>query len=169
MYYNAKNFNQSEGSFMSVGKMLGIIFLVGFIAIQLIPVDRSNPKSDPVQEVKAPTEVKEIFERSCYDCHSNKTHWPWYSGIAPIKWFVARDVKVGRQWLNFSEWESYDETKKRKLKEMIFTAVGLAMPLGMYVKVHPDAKLTPKDRDLIRKWTGIDPEEIMNHPKRHLY
>ncbi len=154
---------------MSVGKTLGIFFLVAIVAIQLIPVDMSNPKSDPSLEVKAPAEVKAILERSCYDCHSNKTHWPWYSHIAPIKWFIARDVKVGRQWLNFSEWEKYDDKRKKKLKEMIFTAVGLAMPLGMYVKAHPYAKLTPKDRDLIRSWTGVNPEEIMNNPKRHLY
>jgi mono/diheme cytochrome c family protein len=154
---------------MSTGKTLGIIFLTGLIAIQLIPVDRSDPKSDPALEVKAPTEVKEIFERSCYDCHSNKTRWPWYSSIAPMKWFIARDVKVGRQWLNFSEWESYDEAKKKKLKEMIFTAVGLAMPLGMYVQAHPHAKLSPEDREKIREWTGIKPEDIMNNPKRRLY
>ncbi|BDY12895.1 heme-binding domain-containing protein [Hydrogenimonas cancrithermarum] len=154
---------------MSAGKMLGLIFLIGFSMIQLIPVERSNPKSDPALEIKAPTEVKEIFERSCYDCHSNKTRWPWYSNIAPMKWFIARDVRVGRQWLNFSEWESYDEAKKKKLKEMIFTAIGLAMPLGMYVQAHPQAKLSPEDREKIREWTGIKPEDIMNNPKRRLY
>ena len=154
---------------MSVGKTLGIIFLGAIVAIQLIPVDRENPRSDPALEIKAPAEVKAIFERSCYDCHSNKTHWPWYSYVAPIKWFVSRDVKVGRQWLNFSEWEKYDEAKKRKLKEMIFTSIGMAMPLGMYAKAHPDARLTPKERAVIRKWTGINPETIMNRPKRHLY
>ncbi|MCF6201650.1 MAG: heme-binding domain-containing protein, partial [Hydrogenimonas sp.] len=94
---------------MSVGKMLGIFFVVAFLLMQLIPYERTNPKSDPKLEIKAPAKVQEIFIRSCYDCHSNRTNWPWYSAIAPAKWFVVRDVNVGRKWLNFSEWESYDE------------------------------------------------------------
>ncbi len=154
---------------MSVGKMLGIFFVVAFLLIQLIPYERTNPQSDPKLEIKAPAKVQEIFVRSCYDCHSNRTNWPWYSAIAPAKWFVARDVNVGRQWLNFSEWESYDEKKKKRLKEMIFVAVGLAMPLGTYVKVHPEAALSQEDRETIREWTGVRPEDIMNRPKRHLY
>jgi len=154
---------------MSVGKTLGIVFVIGFIVMQLIPTQRSNPKTDPSLEIKARADVKAIFKRSCYDCHSNETKWPWYSSIAPMKWFIARDVHVGRQWLNFSEWESYDEKKKKKLKEMIFTAVGLAMPLGMYVQAHPEAKLSAKDREIIRNWTGLTPEDVMNNPKRRLY
>jgi hypothetical protein len=154
---------------MSVGKSLALLFAALFIGMQLIPVERSNPKSDPKLALKAPPEVQAIFARSCYDCHSNETRWPWYSAIAPMKWFIARDVKVGRQWLNFSEWESYDEAKKAKLKAMIFKAVGLAMPLGLYVKAHPEAKLSPQDKQTIRDWTGIDPEEIMNNPKKYLY
>ncbi len=154
---------------MSVGKTLALIFLALFIGMQLIPVERANPESDPALEIKAPADVKAIFKRSCYDCHSNETRWPWYSNIAPAKWFIARDVKVGRQWLNFSEWEKYDDAKKEKLKAMIFKAVGLAMPLGTYVKMHKEAQLSQKDRDTIRQWTGISPEEIMNNPKRYLY
>ncbi|WP_457595486.1 heme-binding domain-containing protein [Hydrogenimonas sp.] len=154
---------------MSAGKMLGLFFLAGLLLIQLIPYERSNPESDPGMEIEAPPEVMAIFKRSCYDCHSNETKWPWYSAIAPVKWFVARDVKVGRQWLNFSEWKNYDEKRQAKLKEMIFVAVGLAMPLGTYVKAHPEAALTREDRERIRAWTGIRPEDIMNRPKRHLY
>ncbi|WP_456402268.1 heme-binding domain-containing protein [Hydrogenimonas sp.] len=154
---------------MSAGKMLGLFFLAGLLLIQLIPYERSNPESDPGVEIEAPPEVMAIFKRSCYDCHSNETKWPWYSAIAPVKWFVARDVKVGRQWLNFSEWKNYDEKRQAKLKEMIFVAVGLAMPLGTYVKAHPEAALTREDRERIRAWTGIRPEDIMNRPKRHLY
>ncbi|WP_457598464.1 heme-binding domain-containing protein [Hydrogenimonas sp.] len=154
---------------MSAGKMLGLFFLAGLLLIQLIPYERSNPESDPGMEIEAPPEVMAIFKRSCYDCHSNETKWPWYSAIAPVKWFVARDVKVGRQWLNFSEWKNYDEKRRAKLKEMIFVAVGLAMPLGTYVKAHPEAALTREDRERIRAWTGIRPEDIMNRPKRHLY
>ncbi|NPA30117.1 MAG: heme-binding domain-containing protein [Epsilonproteobacteria bacterium] len=149
--------------------MLGLFFLILIVGMQLIPVEMTNPQSDPKLEIKAPADVQAIFVRSCYDCHSNHTKWPWYSHVAPVKWFVARDVKVGRQWLNFSEWETYDEAKKEKLKAMIFKAVGLAMPLGLYVKAHPEAALSAEDKQKIREWTGINPEDIMNNPKKYLY
>jgi hypothetical protein len=32
------------------------------------------------------------------DCHSNLTHWPWYSNIAPISWLVQKDVEDGREF-----------------------------------------------------------------------
>jgi len=154
---------------MSVGKMLGIMFIAGFTIMQLIPIQRNNPKTDSSLEIKAATNVKAIFKRSCYDCHSNETKWPWYSNIAPMKWFIARDVDVGRQWLNFSVWESYDEKKKKKLKKMIFTAIELAMPLGMYLQAHPEAKLSTKDRETIRNWTGLTLEDVINNPRGRLY
>jgi hypothetical protein len=57
-------------------------------AAQLVPVKRDNP---PVTfEVDAPAEVKTILERSCFDCHSNRTRWPGYSRVAPVSWLVAR-------------------------------------------------------------------------------
>lgn len=41
-------------------------------AIQLEPIDRSNP---PVEsEASAPAEVRAILERSCYDCHRDHEH-----------------------------------------------------------------------------------------------
>ena len=126
-----------------------------FGAMQLIPsYEKSNPTTDPALEIQEPKGVVEIFKRSCYDCHSNKTRWPWYADVAPMKWVVRRDVKEGRKALNFSLWNSYDEQKKQKLKKEIFRSVELAMPLPQYLWLHPEAKLGPKEKKLIQKWAS---------------
>ncbi len=126
-----------------------------FGAMQLIPsYEKSNPTTDPALEIQEPKEVVEIFKRSCYDCHSNKTRWPWYADVAPMKWVVRRDVKEGRKALNFSLWNSYDEQKKQKLKKEIFRSVELAMPLPQYLWLHPEAKLSHKEKKLIQKWAS---------------
>ncbi len=79
-----------------------IILIVILVAIQFIPVDKTNP---PVTaELDAAMEIISVFKRSCYDCHSNETVWPWYSSIAPVSWLVTADVKEARKHLNFSEW-----------------------------------------------------------------
>ncbi|MDP7007957.1 MAG: heme-binding domain-containing protein [Phycisphaerales bacterium] len=119
----------------------------------IFPVDRTNP---PVTgEIEAPEEVMAILRRSCYDCHSNETVWPWYSYVAPASWLVARDVQKGRDELNFSEWDSYTTKQKRhKRKECGEEVEDGEMPLWFYVPLHPNADLTAEDVDLLVSWSS---------------
>ena len=123
----------------------------GFVAIQLVPASRENP---PVEgDVGAPTEVASILRRSCYDCHSHETRWPWYSGIAPMSWLVAGDVRDGRKHLNFSRWNRLDEGKRlHALEEIDEVLVEGEMPLRAYLLTHPGAELTPADVATLREW-----------------
>jgi hypothetical protein len=132
-------------------KRIGIGLIVLVIALQFFPVERTNPpeRSEP----PGPPELQALLRRSCFDCHSNETAWPWYAKIAPISLLIARDVKNGRKEVNFSTWEKLDETRKaRKLKEIAKEVGEGDMPLFYYVPLHPDAKLTPAERELIVKW-----------------
>lgn len=132
-------------------KRTGSALLVILIAIQFFPADKNNPpeRSAPA----APAEVQVLLRRACFDCHSNETVWPWYSQIAPASLLIARDVQKGRKEVNFSIWEKYDEKRKaRKLKEIARQVEKGDMPLFYYVLLHPDAKLSPGERDLIVKW-----------------
>jgi len=134
------------------------IYVFGtFLAIQLIQVDIPVNETDPALEITAPVEVMAILKRACYDCHSNEVNLPWYSKVAPISWTVSRHVDLGRQWVNFSIWETYtDEQKDKKLLET-YKAVYRAMPLTSYMSQHPEAVLSKQDRELIRTWTGKAP------------
>ena len=64
------------------------------VVIQFIPVNRNNP--EVTGEINAPEEVMAILRRSCYDCHSNETVWPWYSYVAPASWLISHAVHDGR-------------------------------------------------------------------------
>lgn len=121
------------------------------IGIQLVPVDLSNP---PVEaEIDAPEEVLRILERSCYDCHSNETSWPWYSRIAPVSWLVAHDVREGREHLNFSQWRRLGPEERAKLRDEIREVVEEGeMPLWFYLPLHPEARLRPEDRVILERW-----------------
>ena len=130
-----------------------IILIVILIAIQFIPVDKTNPTV--TAELDAPMEVITVFKRSCYDCHSNETAWPWYSNIAPVSWLVAGDVKDARAHLNFSEWENLSRKDRVKMKEEIWEEIEKGkMPLWKYKILHPDVRLKQKDKNLIRDWAG---------------
>lgn len=128
------------------------IVVVILVGIQLIPVNRTNP---PVRsEVQAPDSVMSLLKRACYDCHSNRTTWPWYSYVAPASWFVVRHVNNGRSDLNFSEWPTFDfeeaEWAMNDIREQVEKG---KMPLKSYLLLHPGARLTEAERRMILDWT----------------
>jgi hypothetical protein len=128
-----------------------LAFVAALVAIQFVPVVRSNP---PVEtEVPAPPEVRTVLRRSCYDCHSNETVWPWYSRVAPVSWLLANDVREGRRELNFSTWNRYTTQQQvKKLKESWEEVEEGEMPLWFYLPMHRDAVLSGNDRQTLHGW-----------------
>jgi hypothetical protein len=133
-----------------------IVLVVAFVAIQFVPVERTNPAVTAA--LVAPEPVAGILKRSCYDCHSNETRWPWYAHVAPVSWLVADDVVKGRKELNLSAWGEYSKAKQASKAESIAEEVEEGrMPLPKYVRIHGDAKLSAEDVKAIREWAdGVD-------------
>jgi hypothetical protein len=130
----------------------GVVLAVAVVAIQFVPVARTNP---PVTgEIPATAEVLAVLRESCYDCHSNETVWPWYSRVAPFSWLVAKDVREAREEMNFSTWAGLaprEQTKYRQ--EILEEAQEGAMPPRLYKLPHPGARLTDGDLAVLRTWT----------------
>ena len=104
-------------------KIIAIILFLGFVGLQFMRPERTNPpinESETLEStVEVSNDVQEILKRSCDDCHSNKTVYPWYSNIAPISWSVVDHIRVGRAELNFSKWGTYSKSRQeRKLEEI---------------------------------------------------
>lgn len=132
-------------------KIFLFLILLAFVGIQFVKVDRTNPPI--IKEIQAPPQVKEILRKSCYDCHSNETNWPWYSHVAPLSWLIANDVEEGRKHLNFSEWEKYTIRKKEELKNEIWEEVrDDKMPMVIYTYSHPSARLDITQKNVIKNW-----------------
>ena len=143
---------KSQGTKKIIFRIL-IALLIVFIGIQFISAEKSNP---PVTGAMVfPQDVKSIIQRSCLDCHSNETVWPWYSSIAPVSWLVSKDVAKGRKKLNFSEWDSYtDKRQRHKLKEILEEIDEGEMPMPIYTFIHSDATLTDNEKEIIRNWVN---------------
>ena len=92
-------------------KHAAIIFIVVLAAAQLVRPERANPATDASHTIQAEAGTASglvaVLDRSCRDCHSNGTVWPWYTQIAPVSWLMAYGVTAGRKAVNFSEWTSY--------------------------------------------------------------
>ena len=99
-------------------------------------------------------EVAAIFERSCRDCHSNKTVWPWYTNVAPISWWLSNHVNEGRRDLNMSEWGRLPrDRQERKLRQICDQIEDGEMPLSTYLPMHPAARLSEQDKKTVCDWT----------------
>lgn len=135
-------------------KKLLIFLILIFIGIQLVPMN--VPADLPVKEgnaLEAPENVQAILERSCFNCHSSHTVFPWYSSIAPVSWFTKDHVRDAREKLNFSNWNSYNDEKKMKYLEKLPKAIESKMPLPSYLIMHSEAKLSEADKKAIKEWT----------------
>ena len=142
----------------SAGKaVIGLVVL--FVVMQAVIPARTNPSSDPTMSLGAVKPANAaavaVMDRSCRDCHSNDTTWPWYSRVAPVSWLVARDVRGGRRRLNMSEFGTYPADKQQKrLEEACQQVKEGEMPMWIYTLQHPDAKLQPGEVDLICSLSG---------------
>jgi hypothetical protein len=123
----------------------GIVALVGgFILLQFLPVeDAGNPPVLREPEWDSP-ETRQLVVSACYDCHSNETRWPWYTRIAPVSMLLQRDVKEGRELLNFSEWiGGRNETETEEMVEVVSKG---QMPPPYYLVLHPEARLSEEEK-----------------------
>lgn len=126
-----------------------LAIMVASIAIQLIPYGHNNNNPPVVSEPVWDSPVtRELAKKSCFDCHSNETVWPWYSKIAPISWLVYWDVVEGRKHLNFSEWKG-GSGKHEQPHEITKEVIEGEMPPMQYYIAHPEAKLDDRSKKLL--------------------
>ena len=135
-------------------RLFFLVALVALLIIQFIPVDRSVAKveelSDIFSEYQASEEIQSLVKAACYDCHSLKTKYPWYSQIAPVSWWMKHHVDEGREHLNFSVWSKYSPKKAdHKLEECIEEVQEGEMPLSSYTLTHGDAKLSTDQKNTL--------------------
>jgi len=122
-----------------------------------VPTQTQEPTSRILDNVDIDPATLAILERSCQNCHSEKTVWPWYSRLAPVSWLIARDVQQARRHANLSRWQEYAAGDRQQILSAIGSAVrNHEMPPGRYLLLHPEAKLTEEERQRIYKWTKAE-------------
>ena len=134
-----------------------IALAVLFLIAQVIRPSMSNPAVNESRTLQARAqvspEVQAIMERSCNDCHTSKTVWPWYSQVAPVSWYLSRHVAQGRRHLNLSDWAGYDTKRATRKLDEICEQVKLGeMPMQSYVLLHPSAALSEADKQALCTW-----------------
>lgn len=142
-------------------KWVLIVVACLFVIAQFKRPAKTNPGFDQSMALEAHTQldpkVAAILDRSCNDCHSNKTRWPWYANVAPVSWFVIDHVEEGREHMNLSEWGKYSsDERKALLGDFCELVTENAMPLSSYTPLHPGSKLSDEDKKVICEWAAAE-------------
>lgn len=142
-------------------KWVLIVVACLFVIAQFKRPAKTNPAFDQSMALEAHTQldpkVAAILDRSCNDCHSNKTRWPWYANVAPVSWFVIDHVEEGREHMNLSEWGKYSsDERKALLGDFCELVTENAMPLSSYTPLHPGSKLSDEDKKVICEWAAAE-------------
>lgn len=142
---------------MSRIKKILLAILIAIIAIQFIQPARNKSgqvlPTDISKTYNVPQNVQVILKKSCYDCHSNNTTYPWYSYIQPGGWWLASHIKKGKAELNFSEFGDYSNRKqKSKLFSISKSVEDGTMPYSSYTLIHKNARLTKDEKAIVINW-----------------
>jgi len=140
-------------------KKIGLGLLAVMVIIQFIRPTRNTSTAESPNEIskyyEVPADIHAVLKKSCYDCHSNNTVYPWYTNIQPVGWWLQDHVNEGKGELNFDEFGTYDQKKaKHKFEEIEEVVNEGEMPLSSYTLIHGDAKLSPEQSSAIAAWAG---------------
>ena len=144
-----------------IAKAAFVVLVLGLLGSQTVRPAKTNPAVDQSRTVQSHAqmspEVAAVLKRACGDCHSNETVWPWYSDVAPVSWFVIDHVNHGRRHLNFSDWSRYDRQEADdRLSGIAKSVKAGTMPLTSYTLLHPEARLTQAERNMIVAWAQAE-------------
>jgi hypothetical protein len=130
-------------------KQAALIFVLVLAAAQVVRPERVNPATDASRTIHAyvgtASGLPAVLDRSCRDCHSNDTVWPWYTNIAPVSWLMAYGVTKGRDAVNFSEWAAYSPGQQRILLAVSCDDVTNGKMPGAYALLRPETRLSAQD------------------------
>ncbi|MBD3233296.1 MAG: hypothetical protein GF315_06185 [candidate division Zixibacteria bacterium] len=126
-------------------------------------VERTEP-SDSVEQLSRSElysridsgyqELKPIFERGCYDCHTYNTEYPWYHKLPIAKQIIDGDIEEGRGELLIGGGFPFKSDRKPG-KDLVVIKEVLQedeMPLWQYELLHWDAEPSEEEVDSIINW-----------------
>lgn len=133
--------------------ILGVL-VTAATATQCARPNRATSTADPGHAIRAQLAASNgldsVLDRACGDCHSNTMSSGWYTRVPPFAAVIRRGANEGRKAVNFAEWSAYSPEQRRAfLVASCADAKDGRMPMSAYLRLRPDAKLSPQDVETI--------------------
>lgn len=152
-------------------KKIAVGLLIVLVGLQFVRPQKNESATAAANDIKTKFDVspqiENILKTSCYDCHSNKTVYPWYTNIQPIGLWMQDHVNEGKDELNFSEFAAYSAKRAdHKMKEVIEVLQEDEMPLSSYTLIHGNAKLSDDQKLAVIDWAKAVRAQIKYIPEK---
>ena len=148
--------------------LLAAVIAVGIASLSIHPfgnVKAHRSLSPLLAGADVNPAITQSMERSCKNCHSEKTEWPWYSYVAPVSWLIEKDVHDARSHMNLSRWGEYSlEDKKGLLARLAAAVKSHQMPPARYTLLHPSGKPTARELEQIYEWARGERRRLKSMP-----
>lgn len=99
-------------------------------------------------------EIKPIFQKKCFDCHSQNPHLPWYSSIPGAKGMISSDIKEAKKHLDMTGGFPFKGhgTSEEDLQAIKDAAIKRTMPPQRYKIMHWGSSLTSDEITKVKEW-----------------
>jgi hypothetical protein len=139
---------------------LAVVTIAGFSMGPAMHLVQNPPvvAGHPIEaHLAVPNNVEKILSRSCKDCHSYETRWPWYSHLPLVSGVLADDVKHARSYMNLSDWSATiargEGEERAALHGICEELRSDNMPLSRYRRIHRHTHLTGAEVETVCQWT----------------
>ena len=144
---------------MKYVKILLATLALALIAAQFVRPARNHSQPPPGMGIESrftvPGHVMQILRRSCFDCHSDSTVYPWYAEIQPVGWWLSSHIDHGKRGINFDRFGGYRLMRQySKFGDIVEQLEKDVMPLASYLLIHTYARLTPDEKAEIIRWSS---------------
>ncbi|HTY60562.1 MAG TPA: heme-binding domain-containing protein [Bacteroidota bacterium] len=132
---------------------------VALVAVQFVRPPKNQSPQMPGEGIDArfpvPPHIMQVFKRSCYDCHSDSTVYPWYAQIQPLGWWLNSHIEKGKRGINFDRFSTYRPMRQyAKFRDIVEQLQKDEMPIGSYLLIHRYARLGAEEKEEIITWSG---------------
>jgi hypothetical protein len=99
-------------------------------------------------------QVEPLFRRACYDCHTDKTVFPWYYSVPLVKQLIDHDIKEAREHVDMSQgWPFIEHNKPMdEIEEILEVIEKEEMPPFLYRLAHRSALWNDQERASVVQW-----------------
>ncbi|MFT6070471.1 MAG: hypothetical protein ACJAT2_000729 [Bacteriovoracaceae bacterium] len=119
-----------------------------------IVLEKHETKAVEVINQRYKESIKAIFIKSCFDCHSDKTSFPWYYELPYIKSLIDDDIKEARSHLDFSKDFPFlgHGNALEDLESIKMSLMGGSMPPLNYYIMNPGSRLSDTEKRQVLEW-----------------
>ena len=156
---------------MSIFKIINICLLLILISFPCLSWGHGEKKHDDKEDVKVvetistpsfeilltnineqyTQKIKPIFQKKCFDCHSDFTVFPWYVKIPGPKHLMEYDIRQALKHMDMSKDFPFGGhgSPLEDLEELKKTITENDMPPLRYILLHWDSRINDDEKRVI--------------------